>query len=41
MNKPPASVKNGRAEISGMSISRGEVWLVNLNPTIGTEIAPC
>jgi mRNA interferase MazF len=21
-----------------MSISRGEVWLVNLNPTVGTEI---
>jgi len=30
-------VKNGRGETLS-SISRGEIWLVNLDPTVGAEI---
>jgi mRNA interferase MazF len=32
------SALNGKQEISLMSISRGEIWRVNLNPTVGAEI---
>ncbi len=33
MNEP-----NGKQKILLMRISRGEIWLVNLDPTIGAEI---
>jgi mRNA interferase MazF len=32
------SVNRGNLEISWMNINRGEIWLVNLDPTIGAEI---
>jgi len=35
---PPLNVKNGKQEIFLVKVSRGEVWLVNLDPTIGAEI---
>lgn len=38
MKKTRRNVKNGNRETFLMDIKRGETWLVNLNPTIGTEI---
>lgn len=37
MSKPLKNVKYGKAAIL-VIIKRGEIWLVNLDPTIGTEI---
>jgi mRNA interferase MazF len=37
-SKPRLSVKFGKGEILPMQINRGEIWKVNLDPTIGAEI---
>jgi mRNA interferase MazF len=38
MNRQQLNVKDGKQEIFLVKVSRGEVWLVNLDPTIGAEI---
>jgi len=38
MNKRRKNVKSGKLENFLMDINRGDIWLVNLDPTIGKEI---
>jgi mRNA interferase MazF len=38
MNRQPRNVPNGKREILLMNVSRGEIWLVNLDPVLGAEI---
>src|SRR6476469_7404013 len=38
MRRPQQNAKSGKQGISRMKASRGEIWLVNLDPTVGAEI---
>ncbi len=38
MRNARRSARHGRLEILLMKISRGDIWLVNLDPTVGAEI---